>query len=62
MIVSVMIFKNGRGVVVGYSNGTHKDYSRSKMPKTALAFILEESTIAHENEVSILYNKKAERM
>ena len=57
MIKSVLVFKNNKGVNVRYENGTSRDYSMSKMTETAKNFILEETTIAHENEISILYTK-----
>lgn len=57
MIKSVLVFKNNKGVNVRYENGKNRDFAMSKMPKTAMNFILEETTMAHENEISILYTK-----
>ena len=57
MIKSVLVFKNNKGVNVRYKNGKTIDFAMSKMPKTVMNFILEETTIAHENDISILYTK-----
>ena len=57
MIKSVLVFKNNKGVNVRYENGKNRDFAMSNMPKTVMNFILEEVTIAHENEISILYTK-----
>jgi len=56
MIKSVLVIKNG-GVNVRYESGKNRSYSMNEMPESVMNFILEETTMAHENDFSILYTK-----